>query len=87
MNTNDNKIKNQNFFTIALSSSVIIRSLKVAVIVGTILAFINYSEKIVTMSLSPQDWFKMSLSYLVPYGVSTWSAVSALRERNTTSDT
>jgi hypothetical protein len=51
----------------------------VALIVGTILAAINHGEKFPSMSISSQDWFKIILTYLVPYGVSTWSAVGAIK--------
>ena len=58
---------------------VVTRAIKVAIIVGTILAFINHGDKMLNMALSSQDWFKVILTYLVPYSVSTWSAVGAIR--------
>ncbi|WP_425455478.1 nitrate/nitrite transporter NrtS [Arenicella xantha] len=61
---------------------MVTRAIKVALIVGTTLALINHSEKIISLSLSVKDWCKIFLTYLVPYGVSTWSAVGAIRERN-----
>ncbi|WP_201294613.1 nitrate/nitrite transporter NrtS [Colwellia sp. 20A7] len=70
---------NKNFFALACSRAVFIRALKVAVLVGTMLAFINHGEKILNMSFSGQDLFKILLTYLVPYGVSTWSAVGAIK--------
>ena len=63
-----------------LSKPVAIRALKVAVIVGTALALINHGEKLLALSISLQDSVKIILSYLVPYGVSTWSAVGAIKE-------
>jgi hypothetical protein len=62
-----------------MSREVLVRALKVALFVGTILAFINHGEKIFGLSLSVQDWFKVTLTYLVPYCVSTWSAVAVIK--------
>ena len=72
-------LMNKNFFAIACSRSVIVRAFKVAVLVGTILALINHGDKILNMTLSTQDALKVILTYLVPYGVSTWSAVGAIK--------
>jgi len=67
------------FFAIAFSQQVVSRALKVALVVGTLLALINHSEKILALSLTAPDWTKIALTYLVPYGVSTWSAVGAIK--------
>ncbi|MFK8068837.1 MAG: nitrate/nitrite transporter NrtS [Gammaproteobacteria bacterium] len=83
INNPSSHLAGQPFFTIALSPIVVRRAIKVAVIVGTILAFINHGEKILSMSLSSQGWFKVTLTYLVPYCVSTWSAVGAIKANAT----
>ncbi|TDG12600.1 hypothetical protein E2F43_13490 [Seongchinamella unica] len=70
------------FFSLALSRQVLPRAIRVSLIVGTILALINHGDKIPAMSLSGQDMLKVFLTYLVPYGVSTWSAVGALRSND-----
>lgn len=67
------------FFTIAFSQTVVIRAIKIAIIVGTVLALINHGDKILAMTLSSQDYVKLALTYLVPYGVSTWSAVGTIK--------
>ena len=67
------------FITLAFSKSVMMRSFKVALLVGTLLALINHGENILSMNLSFQDCLKILLTYLVPYSVSTWSAVQALK--------
>lgn len=74
-----NMIKDNSFFTIAMSKQVLPSALKVALVVGTILALINHGDKILSLTLSYQDCIKIVLSYLVPYGVSTWSAVEAIK--------
>ena len=49
-----------------------------ALLVGTILALINHGEKMISLSLNMQSIFQIVLTYLVPYSVSTWSAVRAI---------
>jgi len=56
------------------------RSLRVALVVGSVLALINYTDRALTASLGTADWIKIGLTYLVPYGVSTYAAVDALRQ-------
>jgi hypothetical protein len=50
------------------------RSFIVALIVGTILNLINQGDALAA-GTSP-DWIKLLLTYLVPYCVSTYGAVS-----------
>ena len=69
----------QNFWAIALSKQVFPRAVRVALIVGTILALINHGDKIIPVSMTSLDLVKVVLTYFVPYSVSTWSAVEAIR--------
>ena len=78
MVSNSDDVSPDGFFSLAFSLQVLPRAAKVAILVGTALAFINHGDKILTMSLSGLDIFKIILTYLVPYGVSTWSAVRAI---------
>ena len=55
------------------------RSLIVAIIVGTILNLINQSDGM--LGRAPIDWTRLVLTYMVPYCVSTYGAVSALVAR------
>lgn len=71
------------FISLAFSKQVVTRAIKVALIVGTLLALINHGERLFAMSLTGQDYFKVILTYFVPYAVSTWSAVSAIRSPST----
>lgn len=68
------------WLTLARRGDVVRRAVRVAVIVGTLLILINYGDRFLAGDLTGADWVKMGLTYLVPYGVSTWSAVQALRE-------
>ena len=63
---------------IALRPNIVIRSLKVAAVVGTILAAINYWDRLLPYSLDANAWLKIAMTYCVPYCVSTYAAVSAL---------
>ncbi|HAN67350.1 MAG TPA: hypothetical protein DD808_06870 [Halieaceae bacterium] len=58
---------------------MVVRALKVAALVGTLLALINHGDSLLAGSLSGEALVKVLLTYLVPYGVSVWSAVSALQ--------
>ena len=58
----------------AISDGVPRRSLVVALVVGTILNLINQGDAMLVGR--PLDLLKLSLTYLVPYLVSTYGAVS-----------
>ena len=71
----------QSFLSIALSRSTVSSALKVALVVGTLLALINHYDKLATFNFQRSDIFKILLTYFVPYGVSTWSAVKATQRK------
>ena len=58
----------------AVSDGVPLRSLWVAVAVGTILNLINQGDAL--LSGQRLDFTKLALTYIVPYFVSTYGAVS-----------
>ena len=68
---------------IALSRSVVRRALGYAVVVGAILIAINHGDALARGELGPTRLFKMALTLMVPYAVSTLSSVQALRGRPT----
>ena len=72
------------FIDIALRPGVVIPAIRLSLFVGTVLALINHGGEILRMELSPADLLQIALTYLVPYSVSTYSAVRALQryERN-----
>jgi hypothetical protein len=65
-------------WTHATSRPVTTTALKIALLVGTVLAAINHGPSILEMSLTPAQYLQISLTYLVPYGVSTYSSVKVL---------
>lgn len=58
---------------------VMLTAVKVAVVVGTILALINHGDALLFAELKHSDMFKIALSYLVPYLVSSYSSVKTLQ--------
>lgn len=75
------KAGKKGFMTLALSSQVSFGALKVSIVVGTLLVFINHGDKLISMSFVYADILKILLTYLVPYCVSTWSAVRAIQSQ------
>jgi hypothetical protein len=64
---------------LATSGSVVRRATVVAMVVGTILVAINHGDAIVRGDLSMGRLLRIALTVMVPYCVSTYSSVSALR--------
>jgi hypothetical protein len=67
---------------LAMQPSVVKRALKYAFVVGLILITINHSDAIIKGQVSAGRLFKMILTVMVPYIVSSLSSVGALRDRN-----
>jgi len=53
------------------------RSFLVAVVVGTLLNLINQGDALLGAGAAPVNWLKLGLTYVVPYCVATYGAVSA----------
>lgn len=64
---------------IASRRDVVLRGLKVAAIVGTILVAINHGDLLLSGQLDATAAWKIPLTYLVPYCVATYGGVSAIR--------
>ena len=71
------------FTALAMSRGVINRALKIAAVVGTLLVIINHGQALVQGDIDPGRWFQILLTYCVPYGVSTYASVQALRSTDT----
>jgi len=69
----------ESWLQVAVRKTVVRRALAVAVVVGTVLALINHGDYILNGSVSFSTMVKIGITYLVPYGVSTYSSVSAIR--------
>jgi|GEM_PF-292553 len=66
------------WFKIALQKNILMRALKVALVVGSILMLINHGDVILSNGLSIKESIKITLTYLVPYCVSTYSSTEAV---------
>jgi hypothetical protein len=66
------------WFEIAVQKNILIRAIKVALVVGSILMLINHGDVILSNGLSIKELTKITLTYLVPYCVSTYSSVEAV---------
>jgi len=71
------------FFRLAILPEVVHNAVKVSLVVGTLLAIINHGDAIMHMEMPAQTALKIVLSYLVPYCVSTYSAVKVLGSTDT----
>jgi len=61
------------------SRPVLLRAIKYAVVVGILLLVINHGDAIVHGDLTPGRLVRMGLTVLVPFGVSAFSSIGALR--------
>ena len=55
-----------------------LRALKLALVVGTLLTIIQGDT---LLQGQAPNWFKLVLTYVVPYGVSTWTSIAKDLER------
>ena len=69
-----------NWIRLALSGLVRWRAIKVAALVGPVLIGINQGDVILQEGLNVICVLKMGLTFMVPYCVSTFSSVEALRD-------
>jgi len=69
----------RSWLSTACDPVVVRRSARVALVVGTLLVAINYSDRALAGALGSGDWAKMLLTYCVPYGVATYATVQAIR--------
>ena len=70
------------WFHIAFSRPIVRRALRYAIGIGTLLIVINHGDAILRREWSAARLLRMALTVMVPYCVSTASAVGALRERS-----
>ena len=73
-----NKIKL--YLEVVSNKNIFYKSLKIAVIVGTILNIINQGDKLFALDFENIDFLKSFLTYIVPFLVSTYAAISVKME-------
>ena len=70
------------FFRVAAERRTVAMSAKVALVVGTVLALINYGDRIfLHYDMRAADWIKLAVSYCVPYCVATYGAARYTMKR------
>jgi hypothetical protein len=63
------------FFEAAIEKSIAMTAARVALCVGSILALINYGDRIFLRGdMRAIDWVKLAVTYCVPYCVATYGA-------------
>lgn len=67
---------------VALSGPVRRRSLRASLIVGTVLTALNQGDLVVRGELPAALWWKVPLTYLVPFLVATYGALGSSPARS-----
>ena len=70
------------WIALALRKDIVLRAFKLGVVVGTLLVAINYGETFMQRAFTVREWLQIFLTYLVPYGVCTYSCVQAILDNN-----
>ena len=73
-------------FEIVTRSDVVLRALKMASIVGIVLAIINHGDHILLGTMTVTNWIKVLITFCVPFCVSTISSVLAIRREQNISN-
>ncbi|MEM6824573.1 MAG: nitrate/nitrite transporter NrtS [Pseudomonadota bacterium] len=72
----------ESFWVLALRPSVVRRAAKVSLVVGIVLMLINHGDVMMAGALTFKGICKIALTFMVPYSVSTYSSVLAIREHD-----
>jgi len=64
------------YCNIAISKPIVSRAFKISLIVGSVLNLINQGDAISSLNIENLHLFKFLLTYLVPYGVTTYTATA-----------
>jgi hypothetical protein len=67
------------WFRLALRKDILARGLKIGVVVGTLLTAINYGDVLIAGEFLPLMYWKILMTYCVPFCVSTYAGVEAAR--------
>ena len=78
----DENVKARSSLSLALEPSIVKRGFGYSIVVGTCLVLINQGDVIAQGGLTTGHALKIGLTYMVPYLVSTFASVQALRHRD-----
>ena len=70
------------FLQLALQPQVMGTASKMALLVGCVLMAINHGAAMMDANMTPERWVQVGLTFMVPYCVSTYSAVKALQRQS-----
>ena len=79
--SNTDQVTAPTFWAIATERSVAFRAARIALIVGIVLAGINHGHRLISGEIDGPTLARIGLTFLVPYCVSTYSSVLAVRDR------
>ncbi|MEM9324410.1 MAG: nitrate/nitrite transporter NrtS [Bacteroidota bacterium] len=65
----------------ALRGNNLIGTIKIAIVVGSILCLINQSHLLLDASMTPSDYVRLFLNYMVPFSVATYSKMQLFRNQ------
>ncbi|MFX4300429.1 nitrate/nitrite transporter NrtS [Pseudosulfitobacter pseudonitzschiae] len=63
---------------------MVVRAVRIALVFGAILAAINHGDRLLLGDIDINAMLKILLTFCVPYSVSTYSSVLAIRENSIT---
>ena len=68
--------------TYGLERDTIVRSLKTALVIGTLLGLINHAQELISGHFTLSDLVPLLITYLVPFSVATYGQVQGKRQRD-----
>lgn len=74
--------QNEHWFALMKEPHIVKRALKVAFVVGSLLTLINQGPTLYSEQPTSRHYLQIALTYLVPYLVSSYSAVCARFDKN-----
>ena len=72
----------QTIIMYSLERDTIVRSLKAALVIGTLLGLINHGQALVSGHFSRSELVPLLTTYLVPFCVTTYGQVQGKRQRD-----
>lgn len=72
-------MRNATIKSVLLRRQSLARSLRLALVVGTILIVVNHLEVIMNRDFTPLWWAKVGFTYLVPFLVCNYGMLTAVR--------
>ena len=72
----------QTLVTYGFEHDTIVRSLKAALVIGTLLGLINHGQALISGHFTLSDLVPLLVTYLVPFSVTTYGQVQGKRQRD-----